>query len=250
MIDKLAIALISPLGCALALSLVALCLLLFRYRRSAQAVTVIAFVWLWLWSLPGVSNGLLARLENQHPPQAISALPSAPAIVVLGGGLTATDFATDIGQPVNLGAAADRVWFAARLYHAGKAPLVVASGGNFRPGAQRTEAEGMALVLGDLGVPDTAIALETLSRNTRDNANFTGALLRQRGINRVLLVTSALHMERARRHFVAAGIEVIPAATDSESRRLPPGDSLIPDAAALETSGRVFKEMVAQLIWR
>jgi uncharacterized SAM-binding protein YcdF (DUF218 family) len=44
-----------------------------------------------------------------------------------------------------------------------------------------------------LGGPDSALLLEPQSRNTTQNAKYTASLLGERGIERILLVTSALH---------------------------------------------------------
>ncbi len=61
----------------------------------------------------------------------------------------------------------------------------------------------------------------------------------------MILVTSALHMPRARRAFERAGIAVIPAPTDFE---VAPGPfdplDLLPNAGALDGSGRAMKEWV------
>ncbi len=71
----------------------------------------------------------------------------------------------------NLGAAADRVWEAARLYHAGKAPLIIASGGRLPWLGQKTpEAVAMRQFLEALGVPADAVVLESHSRTTHQNA--------------------------------------------------------------------------------
>ena len=61
----------------------------------------------------------------------------------------------------------------------------------------------------------------------------------------MILVTSALHMRRARAEFERAGLKVIPAPTDFEAlgRTTEPRDWL-PSADALDGSGRAFKEWV------
>jgi uncharacterized SAM-binding protein YcdF (DUF218 family) len=103
-------------------------------------------------------------------------------------------------------------------------------------------------VLQDFGVPPSATLLEDASRNTRENATMTAALLRQRGIDKILLVTSALHMERARRYFVVEGLSVEPAPTDFEA--VPEVEGVLrflPDAESLLGSARAFKELVGQL---
>jgi uncharacterized SAM-binding protein YcdF (DUF218 family) len=76
-------------------------------------------------------------------------------------------------------------------------------------------------------------------------------LLHQRGFKRILLVTSALHMERARREFEIQGLEVIPAVTDREAGEPPPIPwRYLPDAESLAASARALKEWVGQLVVR
>lgn len=202
-----------------------------------------ALVWLWVWSLPFVSFGLRGALEGDYPAQSIASFPQAGAIVVLGGVINPPD--TQQMSP-NLSAAADRLRIAAQLYHAGKAPLVVLSGGSDLKLHLTSEAEAMRVFMGELGVANGVMLLEESSRNTSENARFTSSLLRKRGIEPVLLVTSALHMQRALRHFEDEGIQVIPVATDHEARAVSGWKQWLPDADALDGSARALKEWVGQ----
>ena len=243
LLDKVIIAVISPLGTALCLLLVALLLRVFG-RKALSAVAVLAsFLWLLVFSLPVVGTGLFRHLEAEYPAVAAADLPRADAVVVLGGGMSGSGMPQ---QPVNMGSAADRVWFAAQLYHGGRAPVVLASGGA-APGAM-PESTAMAMVLADFGVPAAAIVEEAGSRNTRGNAAFSGALLRDMGAKKILLVTSAFHMARAAQHFAAEGFEVVPAPTDYESSldRFP--YPWLPDSGALDMSARALKERIA-ILW-
>lgn len=104
----------------------------------------------------------------------------------------------------------------------------------------------MQAVLASLGVPLAAMVLEERSRNTRENARFSAAVLLPQGRARVLLVTSALHMPRAVALFEAQGFAVLPAATDHTGRSPPGALGWLPDAGALEGSGSALKELVAR----
>ena len=231
---------------ALALGLVALALAVWRWRRVSWLLAAIALLWLWLWSTPAASLWLRAGLEARYPPLALQAVPSAQAIVVLGGALSPPS----AGRPwPDLSAAADRVWHAARLFRARKAPLVLMSGGHDPALSLTSEAHAMRDFIQDLGVPSAAVLLEPDSRNTRENAQFTAVLLRQRQVNSVLLVTSALHMRRALAHFKGQGLQVVPVATDHSPLAAPGLAGWLPDAGALDGSGRAFKELIGQWIW-
>lgn len=167
---------------------------------------------------PAFSDWVRATLEQRHPPLPVEALPGADAIVVLGGGMEAARPPERLYPDLN--AAADRVWHAARLFRAGKAPLILASGGNLPwSGAERAEAEVMAELLQELGVPKAAIVLEARSRTTQENRDNSLPVLHQLGAHRILLVTSALHMPRALALFAATDLAVVPAPTDFEVRQ-------------------------------
>ena len=247
MFDKLLIALISPLGTALVLGALALLLARRQCKRANWLLGLLAWLWLGGWSLPVTSHYLRGWLEAPYPAVAPAQLPQAQAIAVLGGGIRPPEH----GQTLpDLNSAADRVWHAARLFHAGKAPLLVLSGGSNPAVSATSEAQAMRGLLTDLGVPDTALLLEAHSRNTRQNAQFTADLLRQRGVSRILLVTSALHMPRAVPLFEAQGLTVIPAATDHEARHHFTATDWLPDASALDGSARAMKELVGRWVGR
>ena len=92
--------------------------------------------------------------------------------------------------------------------------------------------------------------LEERSRNTSQNAVFTADILARRGIDRILLVTSAIHMPRSKALFEAQGLEVIPAATDHEVQAIPGWRNWLPSTDALDGSSRAIKEIVGRLVGR
>lgn len=248
-LDKIISQLAYPLNLSLWLALLALVLLVASWRRLGVVVLGLAVAWLWLWSLPVVSDGLQRSLEGRFANTVLEALPDAEAVILLGGGVRGAPL--DWPYP-DLGASADRVWHAARLYHGGKAPLVVISGGGQTwLGERQSEAQAMQQLLEDLGVPRQAMVQEPNSANTHENALFTAQLLQERGIRKALLVTSAQHMSRAVAAFRAAGMEVVPAPADFEV--MPEPSHLLrwlPDAAALEGSTRAIKEFLGIWVYR
>ena len=256
MLAKLFTAVISPLGTSLVLGLLSLGLTLglgrgpgrVRVRRWGMGLGVLAWAWLWLWSLPLVSDALRGWIEDQAGPREVAAVPHAAVMVVLGGGVSGPR--PPRRPDPDLNAAADRYWQAARLFHAGKAQRLYLSGGEVR-GGDGAEAEAMRRLLLDLGVPDSALYLEEVSGNTAGNAEAMATRLAAEGVREVLLVTSALHMPRARARFEAAGLGVIPAPADFEVIAMP-FDLLrvVPDAGALQGSARAFKELVGRWLGR
>jgi uncharacterized SAM-binding protein YcdF (DUF218 family) len=200
-----------PLDFALGAVVVGLLLRRLGWRRTGNAALVLAVAVLWLASTPVVADALVARLERSHAYVAPEDAPSADAIVVLGGALGPAR--PPRGTP-DLGDGADRVLHAARLHRAGKAPLVVAAGGSAPGQSTRAEGDDIADLLVEWGVPRESILVEGGSLDTYGNATEAKRLLDERGVRRVLLVTSALHMPRALAAFRRAGLEAVPAPTD------------------------------------
>jgi len=242
-----------PLGLGCLLLLLALLL-----RRPAWRKTclVAALLVLWLAGNRWVAASLAYALERNQTP----CLPSqkADVIVLLGGGTLPAD------RPrlmVEVNGAGDRVLSAARMFKMGQAFAILASGGKLDWSSQETSsAEDMAALLEELGVPQPSIWLETTSRNTYENAVNSARLLEAKNIHRILLVTSAMHMPRARRLFEATGLEVIACPVDftvtaSQWQQLWKGDikviilDTLPAADNLSLTTRVLKEMIGTFVY-
>ena len=242
-IAKLATAIISPLGSALVWGIGGLLLGLTGYRRHALLLGTLAVAWLWFWSLPIVGIWLSNQIAAPYPPQHPQQVVQAEAIVILGGGMIPTD---RYHLMPDLNKAADRIWYGAQLYHAGKAPLVVLSGGHNPAVHTQSAAVAMQQLTHDLGVPTEATLLEGRSRNTQQNAEYTAEMLQQRGIKIILLVTSASHMGRSLQHFQRAGLDPIPAATDYKQDTKTGWRAWIPDVNDLHDNAAILKEYVGQ----
>jgi uncharacterized SAM-binding protein YcdF (DUF218 family) len=102
-------------------------------------------------------------------------------------------------------AALRRLEIGMRLFEAGAAPLLVLSGGGSGP---VPEAELMRRAAVAQGVPETAMLIDTVSRNTVENARETARLLSARGLGSVLLVSDRVHLPRAALLFRVAGLSV------------------------------------------
>ena len=237
-----------PVPVALALMVLG-AILAWRGRRKAGAwVLAAAAAWLWFMS-SGLMMSIVGRgLESKYPALPVEEIPQADAIVVLGGGM---GFNKDASPYPEMWGSADRVWHAARLYKAGKAPLVVISG---RENGDPTQ----ELLLG-LGVPAEAIVDEDASGNTEENARNVIGLLGAGDAagaegaddgarRRVLLVTSAWHMRRALWNFRKAPFDVVPAPADYESTVMAEGLSwpslLVPNSSCAARNSYAWKEIV------
>ena len=205
---------------------------------------------LWVSSTSAFSSYLIASLERQYLPIPVSKSPKADAIVILGGGVGAAE---PPRIEVDLTDASDRILHAARLYKAGKAPLIIATGGaNAWLGTKTPEAFTMDKLLREWGIPENAIVTEQKSLNTYQNAINTKGLLNQKKLKTVLLVTSASHMPRALATFRSVGINAIPSPTDYKivDQRKSILLSLLPDIGALGGTTLALKEYLGLLVYR
>lgn len=226
---------------------------LFRKSRFAVILLSIALAVLFLSSNELVSKWLVRSLEWQYLPS--GDLPQAEAIVVLGGG-TRPRISPRPWYEVN--EAGDRILYGSWLYKQGKAPLLVVTGGraDWYGDGGNPESEDMAAIAELLGVPAANILQEPQSFNTRDNATNTKQILQPRGINKILLVTSALHMPRSMEIFRKVGFETIPAPTDflsvnnENSKGLAIILDLLPNAEALKNTTNAIKEYVGLIVYQ
>ena len=238
--------LLFPLNQCLLLMALAMVMLLLHRARAALVVLLLTFGWLYVASTALFADFMMATLERDFRPKAMSVMASADAIVVLGG---ATRGDTHLGTLPDLNQQADRLVHAAALYKAGKAPLVVLSGGS-QPDA-RPEAQLMKEILAVMGVPGRNILLERASRNTYDNALYSAVVLNGKGVRKILLVTSAYHMRRAVALFEAQGFEVLPTPTDFQ--RLVAKPVVPPWLPSVDNLGRTttaLKEHVGFWVYR
>ena len=249
--------LIYPVGLVCVLLVAAI--LLRRRTRLLTALLLAALALVWLGGNRIVTMAAARSLEWRYAPPA--AMPRADAIVVLGGATRAQSWPRPTDE-VNEGA--DRLLYAYRLYRAGVAPHLLLTGGNaafVTPQTPHSEAEAMADLLRTIGVPAEALWLEEASFNTYENALLSKPILEAQGADRVILVTSALHMPRAVAIFRKQGIEVVPAPTDylvtqaDWEHYLQPDPAvqlfnLIPSADDLELTSQVLKEYIGIAIYR
>lgn len=181
-------------------------LLLGRWPRLGRALAWAGVALNLLLMMPASVSWLVAKVEYPHALDA-EAARNAQAIVVLGAGRRrhAPEFG---GETVNR-LALERLRYAARLARETGLPVLAAGGA---PTGDEPEAALMQRSLKeDFGVE--VRWLETASRDTRENARFSAVQLQAAGVRSILLVTHAMHMDRAREAFAATGLQVIPAPT-------------------------------------
>ena len=195
----------------------------------------------------GPGAALVAEpLEQRATPLANPSGSGAQAIVILGAGsyLQAPEFGgLDVPDDVALA----RLRYGAHLQHATGLPVLVTGGNASADGRRQPKAWGMARALReDFRTPVRWV--EDRADDTHDNARYSAALLHAAGIRRVLLVTHALHMERALLAFRAAGLDPVPAPTRFMSNAPITAGAFLPSASSLYRSYYAFHEWIG-LAW-
>ncbi len=175
-----------PLNLSITLLVLAAILFILRWRKTAAFLTVGALAWVVFWSLPTSSLWAGGLLEQRYPSEPPASLPTAQAIVVLGG--NTANGRQNWFESFDRKTATLRTDTAAKLYAAGRAPLIVVSGAALDGGM--SEARMMTQALEHDGIPTGAILQEDHSLTTHQNAVYTARLLRQHDIRTFLLVTS------------------------------------------------------------
>jgi uncharacterized SAM-binding protein YcdF (DUF218 family) len=229
-------------------SLILLCVLgmLLRRRWPRFGMTVLLGTLIITLLLSTRLGALLfiTPLEKMNPPLSTAQAQQAQAIVVLGGGRIADAPEYD-GQDIPSSTELQRLHYAARLQRQTGLPVLVTGG---RPdGSPESEAAIMARTLrNDFSVP--VKWLEEESDNTAENAQFSARLLRESGVQKVLLVTDAMHMERSRRIFAMSGLDVVPAPTIFFHPAHWSLDDFLPKTIWLQRSSYAMHEWIG-LVW-
>jgi len=256
-LSKLLPQFVYPLGLGFILLIFAACFIQNK-RKTALGLSIIVLIILFLAGNRLLSASLAKNLEWRYlPPEET---PHAEVIVLLGGGTESADYPRSMAE---VNSAGDRVIHAAWLYKQGAAPHILLSGGNLEFSDMRgtTPAVEMQQLLQLLGVPGEALWIQEESENTYEDAVYTTAMLKEKGINRIILVTSAMHMPRSVALFEKQGLEVIPSPTDftitergweslSSFKSAQVLLNIMPNASSLNLTTNVLKEHLGMVVYK
>ena len=273
-INKIVGFLVSPIGGVIAGGVIAVVCARLGRKRMAKWIGGLTVAWLWLWMTPIMTWVVGVPLEREFLVDgrvpAVESFPEADAIVLLGGSMGAE---TNLSSYAEMWSGADRVWQAARLYKAGKAQKVIATGN----GAVDTT---LPLLL-DFGVAKADVSFMDAVNTEEEARSISKMLVQSVGVEelgveefgesdspthpinhsstarpKVLLVTSAWHMKRARLMFekYAPDIEVACAPADFENtimaEKTPLFKMLLPDPNVFMLNSVAFHEWVGIVGYR
>jgi uncharacterized SAM-binding protein YcdF (DUF218 family) len=208
-------------------------------RRLGMVLVALSLGAFWLLATPRVADALLHAAQPR--PALDPAQPmTAQAIVILGGG-TSVHRAPEFGNaPSTGGALLERLTYGAYLAHRTSLPVLISG--------TQVETEAMRATLERAGVPTRWV--ESHSRDTFENAQFSAQILRPEGITRVLLVTSAAHEARASAEFASSGLEVVEAPIGVWIAPEPGFMGFVPSPGGLARSTEALYEILGDLARR
>jgi uncharacterized SAM-binding protein YcdF (DUF218 family) len=240
-LSKILPELILPVGGTLLLLATAM------FRRSWTIVLGTWFL-LSLASTPWTGNRLMQAMEVGMERVSAPMAERAEAIVVLSTGRTVAPGPEKISEWHD----ADRFFGGIELFRAGKAPMLIFTGGS-APWERSAPLEGEILAghARSMGIPAEAIRVTRQAYNTREEAAAVRELLPAHPSKKsaILLVTSAMHMPRAQKVFEQAGFQVLPFPVDfitSATRKAYPTD-FVPSAAGLFKTSAALRELYGRI---
>ena len=169
--------------------------------------------------------------------------------IILGGGMMRA------GDGYRTGETADRFIQPLLLYKKGIVKKMLITGGNVNIKGlkidETQESKKVEEVLIAMGVKPEDLVLEESARNTHENAVYTKQMLKPYLNERMVLVTSAMHMPRAKACYLKEGflIDVYPA--DIKKKDTPSGilDLVIPQERNLSKFAELIREMAGYVIY-
>lgn len=214
-----------------------------RKRLSLIGLGVLLFA-----SVPAASDRLFQLVEGCQGRQDPKSVPVSDAVVVLSGMLVSVPsgqgVVTEWHDP-------DRFFAGVDLFQSGKANKIVFTGGRL-PWQTQSPLEGVALkgYAESMGVPSNAILVTGEVENTEQEAKAVRSMLSKEA-SKIVLVTSAFHMERAAMLFEKEGLEVYRYPVDfkvevSETTVM----DFMPNPRALWMTDLAVRELIGRLFYR
>jgi uncharacterized SAM-binding protein YcdF (DUF218 family) len=170
--------------------------------------------------------------------------------IILGGGMMRS------GEGYRTGETADRFVQPLLLYKKGLVKKLLITGGNVNIKGLKIddtqESKKVKEVLIAMGVAEKDIYLEENARNTHENATYTKKMLAPFLAEEMVLVTSAMHMPRAKACYIKEGLKVVVYPADIKKKDTPSGilDLVIPQERNLSKFAELIREMAGFVIYK
>ncbi len=221
-----------------------------RRRRAAFVAAAALYLLASSFQVAHAAAGLLAR--PFRPLQASDVPAGRTAVILLGSGTYTQRNWSDERYSVLDPVGAERTLEAARVFRLIAPAWIISSGGRLSA-ADPDEPAGAVMrdALIELGVPRARIVTETASRTTRDEATVIQSMLPSLQVDRLVLVTSAVHMRRSLGVFRSVGLDPIPAIAQPSPHNQTRGwRGVLPSTRGLEETDSVVHELLGLAYYR
>ena len=202
-INKILPIIVSPLG-------LIIILLFFGVFRKRMLPSMIALILLIILSLPIVSRQLIKFLEQGYTLISPNNVDTADTVIVLSGMIRTIKQNNEIYYEFS--DAIDRVFAGIELLKLNKAQKIILTRGKLPWSLGMPEGEFLAQFVKSQGINKNQVILTEVVQNTNDEAIAVSKILPKN--SKIILVTSAFHMPRAKTVFENQNLKVIPYAVD------------------------------------
>ena len=235
-INKILPIIISPLG-------LIIILLFFGVFRKRMLPSMIALILLIILSLPIVSRQLIKFLEQGYTLISPNNVDTADTVIVLSGMIRTIKQNNEIYYEFS--DAVDRVFAGIELLKLNKAQKIILTRGKLPWSLGMPEGEFLAQFVKSQGINKNQVILTEVVQNTNDEAIAVSKILPKN--SKIILVTSAFHMPRAKTVFENQNLKVIPYAVDFRlgEKKMDVLDFL-PQANAFKDSSFYFREIIGR----
>lgn len=246
-LSKLLAFLLSPLIWAFGMLLYTL---FGKNKDTGKKLLYAALILIYLSSNSFLVDELYRAWEPRTPDYVMKKEEYSGAIIL--GGIGDVDLRR---QQINFLHGADRLFQVLPLYHKGYVKHIIFTGGSGSiEFPEKKEGFFVKKYLLSIGIPDSALIVESESRNTWQNAVFTKQLLDSLKLTgKFLLVTSGAHMPRSLAIFEKAGFtNLVPFITNRHSgyRRFTPDHLLFPNPGAMWAFQSLLHEWVGYMVYK
>ena len=221
-------------------------LVLILKEKSKKSIYILLFIF-YFFSNSYIVDSVSKQWEVN--PKNISDLASNYKYGIVLGGFSS--YNKDV-KHIDFNEFSDRLITAIELYNLQKIDTILISGGNgllINDGMK--ESEWTYNFLQNFGIDSNRIIIEPYSRNTMENASYTADIINDNK-EKSLLITSAVHMRRAKMCFTKNNITVDEFTTDNTSSDilLTFDYLLIPNAVALKKWEFLIHEWIGFIVYR
>ena len=215
-------------------------------EKSKKYIYILLFVF-YFFSNSYIVDSVSKQWEIK--PTNISSLSSNYKYGIVLGGFSS--YNKDV-KHIDFNEFSDRLITAIELYNLQKIDTILISGGNgllINNGMK--ESEWTYNFLQNFGIDSNRIIIENRSRNTMENASYTADIIKDNK-GKSLLITSAVHMRRAKMCFTKNNITVDEFTTDNTSSDilLTFDYLIIPNAVALKKWEFLIHEWIGFIIYK